>query len=128
MKEVVRLIQFAIENKLARWGIQVTSAEPYWTENYNWFILTWEPWWVYHRNTIELIMQKDFIEALAKGLMKKSDKNWWFYIQFPCGTCTYTNWWDLQEIINDITYYQAIAIRDNTLDTYITKLLWKNDI
>ena len=80
-------------------------------------------WWDYQVNYIEdvkewhnalysIICKKSFIEAVAKGLCME-DK-----IEF--------SEYSKEELIDDITKDQAIAIRDNKLEEFINNLwIWK---
>ena len=125
-------IQFAIDNNL----------------NYDWYFAyrtDWVPldisiplnqvkefkdrewWWVYIRydNLIELITSLDFIEAIARGYVENNNPtNYWEvewigkYKSEHWGLNTY------DEIFEQITILQAIAIRDEKLEEFITNLLW----
>lgn len=87
-------------------------------------------------NVIEIITSKRLIESIARGVNKKIMsqenysallKNWlinkWY--DWDVYTLQEVNDRFLDDEIDRITTEQAIAIRDNTLDKFITETLWK---
>ncbi len=124
MKQIERLIQFAIDN-----GYMPKKDKHYfdWTyeirEEY-WNFTFWS-WWDCHHlvNLIQTITSKPFIEAVAYWNWKKSKavqhyykKNW----SYPA-----VQWPDFLSTNHKITVQQAIAIRDNKLPEFIDNLLLK---
>jgi len=70
--------------------------------------------WTWYKNITDIITSKPFIEAIARGIKKHNLKS-----MTICDD-------NLDNYVNIITTRQAIAIRDNTLENFITKLLWKH--
>ena len=71
-------------------------------------------WVVCKTNLIELITSKEFIEAIVTGIYKEEFDDDWEIIPI--------SFYEL-----DTTVSQAIAIRDNTLHDFITKILWNQN-
>jgi hypothetical protein len=70
-----------------------------------------------------IITSKPFIEAIARGILKKFkwDKRSEIYYTGSLLSMDRT-YMSIEELIDDITTEQAIAIRDNELEEYINKL------
>ena len=72
--------------------------------------------WTGYKNITDIITSKPFIEAIARGIIEKTKQiqGEWSFL-------------DLNKIIDEITTEQAIAIRDNKLEEFITNLwIWNN--
>ena len=130
MKNIEKYIQFAIDNWLL--NNRTDAFSTYWCKIWEWdFTISFGKKWVQEFIEIksfhftELITSKEFLEAVARGLLKTKK---WNYVYFK-------NWFEIliedkkdkwiEILSNRITKEQAIAIRDNTLDDFITNLLWK---
>lgn len=106
-------------------------------------LYNWEktPWIVHNsssRNIVTIITSKEFILCICKWLWKRCIQNWdfdwskgiygefdvqyyidkWLDIEFANIT------WYTLDFYSEFTNSQAIAIRDWTLDEFITKILW----
>lgn len=136
MKKIEEYIQFAIDNGFEDvWDFKIEQYRCAWpTRNMIWKFIIYStekeigwgnPWsnmsWIdniqvdEYIDIINLITSKTFIEAIAR---------WIDQIRIHKifnGHDTY--WWDMQD---KIVFKQAIAIRDNTLDNFITEILWQN--
>ena len=77
-----------------------------------------DDWW-FNTSIVELIMEKEFIESIARGVEKMDYVEIWNFNYHP-HILSY-KWY----YIGTITSGQAMAIREKTLDKYITKLLWQ---
>ena len=110
MNQLERYIQFAIDNGYRRFKYEDTK-DSFWIENISKdFKTVWlesENSMEQYVNITELITSKDFIESVSIWC----EKLW-------------TLQWSRRTNVDYITIKQAIAIRDNTLDTFITALLW----
>ena len=103
MKEIERYIQFAIDN--GYFHNQMVTLQ-----------CLWKRWDLRDRDKTDiflvywLIQQKEFIEAIARGLYETTDyRN------------TQSEWRvDYHKLLED----QAHAISENELEAFITKLLW----
>ena len=121
MKEIERYIQFAIDN-----GLNFRNFKLHYNDTYIVAVhqeevnklraLTY--------NLYELIASKPFIEAIARGYVENNNPtNYWEvewigkYKSEHWGLNTY------DEIFEQITILQAIAIRDNKLEEFITNIL-----
>ena len=108
MKGIKEYIQFALNNKLSLWDnkngiIWKWITFNVWIDSVS---FTNASWWSYYINIIQLITSQLFIEAIARGLNPN------YEIDSP---------WLYSEI-GRITTEQAIAIRDNKLEEYISNL------
>lgn len=111
MKQIEKYVKFGIEN---------------WLKDYkkckvNWNSVCFDG--MQHYNIIECITDKSFIKAIARWL---EEEHYWNTNLL----CEYRFWmkdnWEdcyIWEIIAWLTYRQAIAIRDNKLEEFITNLL-----
>lgn len=111
---ITKYIQFAIYNdyKFPNQINQLFHIENNWKdiniEDVDWFIL-------YSENIIEIITSKPFIEAIARGIIEISRQIQWEW-----------SFLDLNKNIEEITLNQAIAIRDDKLEEFITNLwIWQ---
>ena len=122
-KEIESYTRFWIDNRqdILYKGCYITYDE---TANYielykKWNDETWlEDEILFEKNFIEFITNKYFIESIARGRIKQ-----WHWI---ATVSPWKDWGDAQHnMVNWITEKQAIAIRDNKLQEYITNLkLW----
>lgn len=109
MKQIEEFIQFAIENgyeKLTPYRISRLTTYPK------------------GKAFIYIITSKPFIEAIDKGLQdlkyKKAELEWYSI----CRTaCVEINRAATMNRIDELTKNQAIAIRDNKLEEFITNIL-----
>lgn len=112
MKEIKDYIQFAIDNGYeVNWDIFMD-----WVCYYKKFENKLSVW----NSLYETIISREFIEAIAKGILKRARK---IDCPFMIWWGNYENCYNLSEI-EEITIMQAIAIRDNKLKDFITNLLW----
>lgn len=122
MKTIERYIQFAIDNwyeKTLGYGFELSSKN-----EHNISVYLNSNWIRESYNIVQLITSKPYIEAIAKGLVKKY--NWqtidWMFWYWA---------WEFDDSLNielevdEITTNQAIAIRNNTLEEFIENLLPK---
>ena len=102
-------IEFAIENWYIKWNVDIFISYK---------MITFEvDWGAFNKSILETITSKPFIEAIARGILKKYEVN----IKRNSYKSAFTT------EIEIITTEQAIAIRDWTLIEYITNLwIWKN--
>ena len=94
MKTIEQTIQFAIDN-----GYKETT--------YCKYIKKWYKIHSKEAKLIYMVTSKEYIEALARGLLKTQKESIW----------------RLESTIDRITTTQAIAIRDNKLEEYYKELL-----
>jgi hypothetical protein len=121
METIERYIQFAIDNGYntiheVTWIVYNTPYSEkvrflYWREHYN------------EEHLLELITSKDYIEAIARGIEKTT-------ISYRSASRVLLDYETHAEMPQDvfidlITWRQAIAIRDNELETFITNILPK---
>lgn len=115
METIQRYIEFAIENEYTDWISDKFDVE---NNTIQWY--EYPVWVVSETNLIETITSKEFIEAVARGIENKSEKE-------GCLINTKIRWIgcvdDSYEIVEKITHMQAIAIRDNKLEEFINNLL-----
>ena len=136
MKTIERYINFAIDNgytvKDYFYKKKLHNIRISWRKNirFNWQT---SPDSIYNyfsnktTNLYELITSKEFIEAIARGLLKTQK---WNYVYFDWGFEFVPKWdnkqW-LRNITNRITASQAFAIRDKYLERFIEDLLPKEN-
>ena len=110
MTKIEKYIQFAIENRYEKDNYLYFNR--YEERRTHWVVFKdIEDWEESNENLYEVITSKPFIEAIARGIKYKDyDFNYWMYD---------TNWWNIQD---KITFFQAIAIRDNKLEEFINNL------
>ena len=122
---IEKWIQFAIDNEyIEKCYFELDN------ENYVDFYLRWNPeTWIDDEvittiNLYELITSKPFIEAVARGVL---NKNRWKKVENFLWGLWYFSKDDsiIEELIDEITIKQAIAIRDNKLPAFIGNLLWE---
>ena len=80
-----------------------------------------ETWSLNTVSALDTIVDKWFIEAIARGI----DKSIWFNNIIKW---TFFDWFVIKDRnihIDMLTYIQSLHIRDGTLDKFITNLLWK---
>jgi len=127
MDEIEQYIQFAIDNGYIHYQMNILLILAR-----KWDLKNTDKTDIY--TVYWLIQQKEFIEAIARGIEKQSDEEWFLLKEWGDWTsCTYwlyTEWYWPEdrieiELISDVTHYQAIAIRENKLEEFITNLnLW----
>ena len=111
---IEKYIQFAIDNGFDVKEYCITSNN----------VKNWAKKWFEATATVsdvEMITSLKFIEAIARGLVKDNTNIsdlLWKYFKIQHYGCTELNF------IDRLTEKQAIAIRDNKLEEFITKLLW----
>ncbi len=111
MKEIERYIEFAIENWYRRDLLNPEIRLFTYTCS---LLLDCRLKWNIELNLIQEITSKEFIEAIARGLIDFQSK----------GMFGDTYNLDFDDRVRYITFEQAIAIRDNKLEDFITNLLW----
>ena len=111
MNEIERYIQFAIDNGYREEDFWKEQENCLWKFDYLEIDIQlyhidrfWDEHITIQQNIIACITSKPFIEAVARGINKEEFR--------------------IEVLIEQITTEQAIAIRDNKLDTFITNLLW----
>ena len=127
-----------MENYIEKW-IQFAIDNGYW-EKYNWLqeysndngwcyedIFDWEFVSDNKRNYISierLITSKKFIEAIARGYIKNNNPTKYWEVEW-IGRHRNKHWTlhIYDEILEQITHLQAIAIRDGKLEEFIQKTL-----
>lgn len=115
---IEKYIQFAIDNGYKLWWIEEIDRDFLNSLKENDLMYTF------------VITSKEFIEAVARGAIKRKPL-WWeytiFYSKIDIERYPLCDWVNNKEvmksIIDDITYYQAIAIRDNKLEDFINNIL-----
>jgi len=135
MKEIERYIKFWIENWYKiDWKLHSITYN-FSEDNfiYDTIEITTREQYKFHLtcnkfNLISLVTSKEFIEAIARWILKKFkwDKRNEIYYTWSILSQdrTYISDW---ELIDEITTTQAISIRDNTLDLFINNLwIWQN--
>ena len=132
--EIEQYINFARQNWYDNipWKIKIKKCRTQsWAENnirYLWLYIHYIwliNWTKIRRSLSDILFEKEFIEAVAKGLLKDREKLWnylWKEIKIP----NLNEFVYLDSIIADLTCRQAVAIRDNKLNNFIINLL-KND-
>lgn len=131
-KEIIeKYIQFWIDNGYIEHCYIWIDDEEYVDFYLRWHFETWVDDEILKTiNLYKLITSKEFIEAIARGIENLKDNNnkikiMWHRSYEP----TYrlldkkdTILW-VEDLINDITYFQALAIRDKNLENFIINLL-----
>lgn len=133
-KIIEKYIQFAIENWYNWfWKFDISNDNDWLPSDWIWitFYSLDVDYFGYERIEAEYILEqlitsKDFIEAIAKWIKKEVEETHWNSLLEWCVSMVY-RWvrcieWD-DALIYDITTQQAIAIRDNKLEEFITNLL-----
>jgi len=123
MSRIEDYIQFAIDNGLVyaydEWYIDIDEWWIEWEEyEINFYSYDISKWWNKRLegswNLIKLITSKPFIEAIARWLIERDNSS-------KTEKEIMNKWVNL--LIEDITLTQAIAIRENELEDFITNLL-----
>lgn len=130
MNQIERYTQFAIDNWYSR-----LEQSPEYEVDWYWDVIHMEEvdskYWVSKYDSyLPYITSKPFLEAIARGVWNKTPykdrkehyKNSYKQYKVICNVWREDIFWAL----NVITQLQAIAIRENELDTFITTLLWTN--
>jgi len=117
---IKQYIEFAIENGF--------NMREYLLKD--WQIKKWKEVWLEATATIsdiELITSKPFIEAVARGVWKEAPywKSKWIKVKMRFPWVWQLNYEEQDELYEDITHFQAFAIRDNALEDFIDLLLNK---
>jgi hypothetical protein len=118
MKEIKDYIQFAIDNWLSRW--KIFKIEDHYVIFRRFDIDLWKRY-----NIIDFITWKEFIEAIARWTLdiEKDKKDWdesYVRLNFKNTTNAEKVW--REQCIDQITFDQAIAIRDWKLKEFIKNL------
>lgn len=114
METIKKYIQFAIDNWY-KWNKKTLVKE------LRMHITDWLIFKTKDLNTLwiwNIITSKEFIEAVAKWLMDDE-----IIVVFMWGKWINYMPIEIEHLIDDITTYQAIAIRDNKLEEFINNLL-----
>ena len=130
MEYIEKYIQFAIDNGfILDWEIKIEnnmfSENNIRVKGGNLIIRQQELIFIYPIS--ELITSKPFIEAIARGLWNKAPywKSKWYMVKMVFPIIWQLNYGEQEGLFEDLTIFQAIAIRDGTLEQFIENLLPK---
>lgn len=122
MKTILDYLKIAYDN-WDDWAALEYATEVYWSGwDYMVWYNDWEKKWANALNSI--ICRKEFIEAIARWIWQH--KPYWTSKRTRI-KCMFQNqqllYDEIEELIDDITVFQAIAIRDNKLEEFINNLI-----
>lgn len=113
--KVKSYIDLALKYWFTKWDSDFTVED--------WVIMQYE--WEHCSNMEHCIMKKQFITCIANAIWNRKPygTSKWVRVKmvWDVGQLLYDN---IDELINDITYEQAIAIRDNKIGGFIDRILY----